>query len=325
MDLETQQETDGDVESERLFVADLNQATAEELDALPGIGRSLARRIVAYREERGGFHALEELAAVPGLSRAVYERLADRLTVVPPETALPPAAGEAVSAEPPEVAVALPGAPVVQETVLPEVEEAAPEKRILPVEKPPAAEKAPAPPRVEPAAPPPAPPPVHEPPRQRGSLSWLWSALLGGLFGLVFTLLVFAGINGSLDLNNSRAVLDVQNRVNTLAAEATSLRGEIDGLRQRLDTLEGLTARMDKAESAVETLRQETVGLDQRADALESELASVAEEFSTVQAQTQRVTTFFERLQALLRDVFGDEGASGPTPAPPVETPLPND
>jgi competence ComEA-like helix-hairpin-helix protein len=324
MDLEIQQETDVGVEPGGTSLADLNQATAEELDDLPGIGPALAQRIVAYREERGGFHALEELAAVPGISRAVYERLADRLTVVPPETVRPPTAEETAPAEASEMAVALPGAPALQETVSPEIEEAVPERRILPADKPPAAEKAPAPPRVETAAPPPSPPPVHEPPR-RTSLSWLWSALLGGLFGMVFTLLVFAGINGSLDLSSSHAILDVQNRVNNLAAETNSLRGEIGGLRQRLDTLEGLTARMDKAESAVQTLRQETVGLDQRANALESEVTSVSEELSTVQAQTQRVTTFFGRLQALLQDVFGSEGTPAPTPESPVETPTPNE
>jgi len=280
MDLEIQPETDIGVEPGGTSLADLNQATAEELD--------------------------------------------DLLTVVPPKTVRPPTAGETAPAEAPEMAVALPGAPALSETVSPEIEEAVPERRILPAEKPPAAERAPAPPRVETATPPPAHPPVHEPSR-RGGMFWLWSALLGGLFGMVFTLLVFAGINGSLDLNSSHAILDVQNRVSNLAAETNSLRGEIGGLRQRLDTLEGLTARMDKAESAVQTLRQETVALDQRANALESEVTSVSEELSTVQVQTQRVTTFFERLQALLQDVFGSEGAPAPTPESPVETPTPNE
>ena len=101
------------------------------------------------------------------------------------------------------------------------------------------------------------------------------------------------------------------------------LAGEVDGLRQRLDTLEGLTARMEKAESAVDTLRQEMEALDQQADTLESELASVSEDLSTMQAQAQQVTTFFDRLQALLKEIFGDEAAVGPTPESPVETPTP--
>src|SRR5204863_9498145 len=48
----------------------LSVATAEQLDALPGIGPATAAKIVAYRQEHGAFHAVEDLVGVPGIGPA---------------------------------------------------------------------------------------------------------------------------------------------------------------------------------------------------------------------------------------------------------------
>jgi competence protein ComEA len=48
----------------------LSVATAEQLDALPGVGPATAAKIVAYREEHGPFHAVDDLVGVPGIGPA---------------------------------------------------------------------------------------------------------------------------------------------------------------------------------------------------------------------------------------------------------------
>ncbi len=55
---------------------DLNAATAEELDDLPGLGPALAERIVAFREENGPFAGPEDVMEVPGIGPALYEDIA---------------------------------------------------------------------------------------------------------------------------------------------------------------------------------------------------------------------------------------------------------
>ena len=59
---------------------DLNSADEKELVALPGIGKTLAARIVAYREEHGPFRAVEELLNVEGVTASTLEMLYDRTT-----------------------------------------------------------------------------------------------------------------------------------------------------------------------------------------------------------------------------------------------------
>ena len=62
---------------------DLNSASAEELEKLPGIGSKLAAAIVAYREEHGPFRSVEDLLQVPGIGEKRLEAIRDLVTVDP--------------------------------------------------------------------------------------------------------------------------------------------------------------------------------------------------------------------------------------------------
>jgi competence protein ComEA len=55
---------------------DLNAATAEELQRLPGVGPVIAARIVEWRQANGRFRSIEELEQVAGIGPRTRERLA---------------------------------------------------------------------------------------------------------------------------------------------------------------------------------------------------------------------------------------------------------
>ena len=57
----------------------LNNATAEELTELKGVGEVTAQAIVAYREEHGGFKDVEELLEVSGIGPAKLAQLKDQV------------------------------------------------------------------------------------------------------------------------------------------------------------------------------------------------------------------------------------------------------
>ena len=60
---------------------DINTASAEELDILPGIGPARAADIIAYREANGGFRTTEEIVNIKGIGEKSFEDLKDLITV----------------------------------------------------------------------------------------------------------------------------------------------------------------------------------------------------------------------------------------------------
>lgn len=63
------------------FPVNINTADVDTLTALPGIGRVLAERIVAYRRQNGSFRAIEEITKVEGIGEKKAEAILELITV----------------------------------------------------------------------------------------------------------------------------------------------------------------------------------------------------------------------------------------------------
>jgi len=61
----------------RNFKININTARADQLQMLPGIGATLAQRILDYRQENGAFKTLETLRDVDGLTSKRFKRIKD--------------------------------------------------------------------------------------------------------------------------------------------------------------------------------------------------------------------------------------------------------
>jgi competence protein ComEA len=62
-------------------VVNVNTASVEQLQILPGVGERRAEQIVEMRKERGGFKSVDELTDVKGIGDSMLERLRDHVTL----------------------------------------------------------------------------------------------------------------------------------------------------------------------------------------------------------------------------------------------------
>jgi len=68
-------------ETASLQKIDINRAEPWLLEALPGIGETLAQRIIDYRSANGPFQRIEDLLKVSGIGEATFENMKDFITV----------------------------------------------------------------------------------------------------------------------------------------------------------------------------------------------------------------------------------------------------
>lgn len=59
----------------------INSATLEELDSLPGIGPTIAQRIIDYRTTNGPFNVIDDIKNVSGIGPATFDEIKDLITV----------------------------------------------------------------------------------------------------------------------------------------------------------------------------------------------------------------------------------------------------
>lgn len=62
-------------------LVNLNTATLAQLEALPGLGAAVARRILEYREKNGNFKKIEDLMNVKGIGEKSFLKLKPLVTV----------------------------------------------------------------------------------------------------------------------------------------------------------------------------------------------------------------------------------------------------
>ncbi len=242
-------------------LVDLNTADREALIALPGIGPALADRILAARP----FRDLDDLQRVSGVGPALLARLEGQVTVTPVATA----------EEEEET-------PLVEPEHL--EEEAEPTK------------SAEAPPTI--ASPRESPPTVT-----RAEALWmaLGSSLLSFVLSLVVILGLLAGLNGGLRFVRPADLSALSQRVEGIQRQAESLAGDLSALRDRVNSLQNLTPRVERLETSLRATEEEVGILNAQVEMLQQQ----TDELSVLVDQLQQQTGLFDDFLNGLYDLLG--------------------
>ena len=76
--IETKNET---INEKRNIKVNINTATQSELETLPGIGASIALKIITYRKENGKFKNIEDIKNVSGIGESKYKNIKDLINI----------------------------------------------------------------------------------------------------------------------------------------------------------------------------------------------------------------------------------------------------
>jgi DNA uptake protein ComE-like DNA-binding protein len=303
---------------------DLNSASLDELQTLPGIGPAMAERILAARP----FSRPEDLQAVDGVGAAIFTQLKPLVAakIAPPPAAKPemvetPASDNlleemqeeplptGLEAEPLPEATGEEAPPLLLAASQAEEEEPQPsdeEQAVVETSAEPLPEVAAAPATDQETAEEDRPQsrPVRQRPATISRRGAFWLAVWTGLITFVLAISCSLGtlllLNGGLSYARPARVNDLVRQVNNLNNQATSFQEDVAGLRDRLTNLEGLSGRMSTLETNTSQLQKDVQTANQQVEDLNQQVDQLDAQVKDVQAQTGRFQSFLDGLKELL-------------------------
>ena len=134
------------------------------------------------------------------------------------------------------------------------------------------------------------------------------TSVFTALVTILLTLVVLAGINGSLRFVTESEFQGMKSESAQLASQVETLQQDLSGLRSRVDTLEGLGERIVVMEKAQQQFMDDLEMTNQQVSDVQAEVTVLNEQVEQQNERTQRFETFLMDLQTLLSGLFAPEG-----------------
>jgi hypothetical protein len=261
-------------EEERVVI-NPNSADLETLMTLPGVGESMAERILAARP----FVDSEDMLRINGLGPTTLARMEPFLTfnagadsdLAADELAEEGIAGEAVSkpetatdGRQPKVAVRPRRSRKQKQSITDQL------MVIL---------------------------------RERLSLVVV-TAGISVVFSVLLTLSILAGINGTLNIGNHASIGLIESDISTLQVEADNITSRLDAINLRLEAIEGLSGRVQTVEDQFTTLREDVSGSLADVAEMQTQIEEINTDIDTISQSVDRFEEFLQGLRLLILDAL---------------------
>ena len=280
---------------ERELHVDPNTADQVSLMQLPGIGRGLARRIVAARP----YESVEDLRNVVGLGEETLSRIRPYLQIGDSESASSEIGGTRGSRPGKLVEETGQALDLGMEDMRNDVGQATERIKKAAVEAGAgirdvgrrASER------------------VADLPEAVRRVDDLWQMLGTGVTSIVLsvllTLTILAGINRTLNFGQHPAVRQMQTELARLQSDLTAASSRLDSLSQRLQALEGLTGRMTSVEGQLDSMQTQVEGSRAQIETMQKAVDELSQETESLAGRVDRFDTFLDGLNRLLSGLFG--------------------
>ncbi len=310
--------------SDQNIPVNINTAEREELMTLPGVGPAIADRIIGGRP----FTSIEDLQHISGIGSNLMENIQAMITVndeglhagMPAETK-PAEIAIAETQEPvaeipsPESTLAAEQQPQeeVQPPVMGEYAETLPETTSTPEVSSPEAgqqiqdETQPPATGEGPEAPPIQPTSAPTQPRAVTLSQALWMAIGSGVLALVLAFVLSLGalatLNGGLQYVSPADMNALGRKVDGVTTQTQTLQQDLNGLRDRVNNLEGLSGRITTVEGQAKQLRTDLDAASQQVGQINQQMTQVSSDIQALQNQTGHFQSFLDGLKSLLNQV----------------------